>query len=110
LWPYQYIVINLIKGHRKALAHEVVHLSGRSHPDAKVVYKGIKKLPLLGIGLPDFEEMSGGYFDGPETDIMNYTRPDPEAKDTTMNIIDQVDLRNYLLRLAGKPWSLAGTP
>jgi hypothetical protein len=110
LWPYQYIVINLIPGHRKALAHEVVHLSGRSHPDAKVVFKGIKKLPLIGIGLPDFEEIPGGFFDGPENDIMNYKRTDPEAKDTTMNILDQVALRNYLLRLAGKPWSLAGTP
>jgi hypothetical protein len=110
LWPYQYIVINLIPGRRKALAHEVVHLSGRSHPDAKVVFKGIKKVPLLGIGVPDFEEVPGGFFDGPENDIMYYKRTDPEAKDTTMNILDQVDLRNFLLRLAGKPWSLAGTP
>jgi len=110
LWPYRYIVIDLSPGHRKTLAHEVVHLSGRGHPDARTIFKGFKKVPLLNISLPDLEVVPGGFFDGPENDIMNYKRTDPEAKDTTMNILDQVDLRNYLLRLAGKPWSLAGTP
>jgi hypothetical protein len=102
LWPYDYIIIDLSPRHRSTLAHEVVHLSGRRHPPARVVYAGMKKLPLLDIKFPKFEERPGGYFDGPETDIMNYTRQDPEAKATTMNILDQVQLKNYLEGLAQK--------
>lgn len=102
LWPYQYIVINLGPGHRRTLAHEVVHLWGRGHPDARTIYKGIQKLPLLNIGIPTFEEKPGGYFDGPETDIMNSTRHDPEAKGTTMSERDQKQLKVFLENLVKK--------
>jgi hypothetical protein len=102
LWPYKYIIIDLSPRHRSTLAHEVVHLWGHNHPAARKVYSGIKKLPLLNIGMPTFEEKPGGFFDGSEKDIMNYTRRDPEAKDTTMNIYDQVQLRYYLEGLAKK--------
>jgi len=96
LWPYQYILINLMRGRRKALAHEVIHLPWRGHPEAQVFFKGFKKLPLLGISLPEFEEVPGGKLDGPESDIMNYTHKDPEAKDTTMRAWDQERLEVYM--------------
>lgn len=96
LWPYQYIVIDLTSAPRKALAHEVVHLPWRGHPPAKVIFKGFKKLPLLGISLPDFEEVDGGELDGPKSDIMNYFYKDPEAKDTTMRAWDQERLEVYM--------------
>jgi hypothetical protein len=106
LWPYSYIIIDLNPNQRKTLAHEIGHLPGRGHPAARVIYAGTKKLPLLSIGFPTFEEKPGGYFDGPENDIMNYTRADPEAKDTTMNIYDQVQLK-YFLESLGKPLASA---
>jgi hypothetical protein len=102
LWPYQYIVIDLSPGHRNTLAHEVVHLWGRGHPEARTIFKGIQKLRLLDIGIPTFEVKPGGYFDGPETDIMNSTRRDPEAKGTTMSERDQKELKAYLERLVKK--------
>ena len=96
LWPYQYILVDLYAGRRKVVAHEVIHLPWRGHPPAKVIFKGFKKLPLLGISLPDFEEVSGGGLDGPKDDIMNYYYKDPEAKDTTMRAWDQERLEVYL--------------
>lgn len=92
LWPYVYILIDVRKDMQpRTLAHELVHAFGEIHPpDPVKIFKSLEKLlnyrhprSMLDIaidrylGLPTyeslFEEVEGGYFDGPDNDIMNYT-------------------------------------
>jgi hypothetical protein len=81
LWDGVYILINLNKQEQITLAHEVVHAAGRHHiPDVKRLkdirswIRTITSDPVTGkIELPPiYEKAAGGYYDGPEDDIINY--------------------------------------
>jgi len=94
LWPNIYIVLDIQRFHPSTLAHEIVHTVGESHPDPVKVIKNLEKLlnyrppkPLTMLNRifeqvkdtksPDeegiYKVVDGGYFDGPDNDIMNYS-------------------------------------
>lgn len=99
LWPYTYVVVDL-SAPVSSVAHEIVSAAGHVPPDAQKVFKGAEKAIRLKqspgvIGrqptksmfdpdawedydIPQYEEIPGGFFDGPENDIMNTGREDTD--------------------------------
>lgn len=108
LWPYPFIIVNVIEAPPETVAHEIVHIAGQSHPTQSIeVFEKISKrlvtakLPRgsLGGGAPftdlEFEydtrktkTIPGGYFDGDVNDIMNYSLNDPGPGDCILNGTD----------------------
>jgi hypothetical protein len=96
LWPYTFIIVDVMCYQRRTVAHEIVHAAGEHHPPSIEVYekfeKRIAKLKvprgsLMGAPLSDIEftydtrrttAIPGGYFDGAANDIMNYALDDPD--------------------------------
>jgi hypothetical protein len=81
LWDGHYIAVNLARREQITLAHEIVHAAGRHHrqdfdrmKDLRDWVRSIKSDPVTGkiVFPPIFERVDGGYYDGPEDDIMNY--------------------------------------
>lgn len=108
LWPYRYVLLD-IGGQRRNLAHEIVHAAGHSHPDARMVFQGVEKR-ISGVHFPTrwdpnrrafegttydyvdedlYEEVPGGYYDGPKNDLMNYELRDPEPQDCVLQQVDR---------------------
>lgn len=81
LWEGPFVAINVIKQEQITLAHEIVHAAGRGHiPDVAVMkniatfVRSITMDPVNGkLNYPDlYERVAGGFYDGPEDDIINY--------------------------------------
>lgn len=98
LWPYTYVIVDLAAT-VSSVAHEIVRAAGHVPPDAQRVFKEMEKRirglkqPLGVIGrqpaksileeeaweydyIPRYEEIPGGFLDGPKNDIMNAGRDD----------------------------------
>jgi hypothetical protein len=100
IWPFPFIIVDIATAPRRTIAHEIVHAAGHRHPDDKIVYTKIqKKLVIPGVSsipLPiPFRVMSGGYFDGPINDIMNYELDDPDPGDCILQDSDLKLLTAY---------------
>jgi hypothetical protein len=110
VWPYTYILLDIGRNpHPRNLAHELVHTVGESHPDPQKVIKNLEKLVNFRPPKPEgsllnrmltkamgileyqslFKEVDGGYFDGPENDIMNYSADFPDPSDYILHDTDK---------------------
>jgi hypothetical protein len=94
LWPYPFVMINILEAPPRAVAHEIVHIAGEFHPRDIEVFEKISKrivkvrVPKGSLGGAPFTDLEfdydtrktksirGGFFDGATNDIMNYTLND----------------------------------
>ena len=100
LWPYTYVIVDLAAP-VSSVAHEIVRAAGHVPPDAQKLFKEMEKRirglkqPRGVIGrqpakslfeedaweydiIPHYEEIPGGFLDGPKNDIMNAGREDTD--------------------------------
>jgi len=103
MWDGPFILINLNRQERITLAHEIVHAAGRDHiPDVQKVkdlrswIRTITSDPVTGkIELPTiYEEVPGGYYDGPKDDIINYNSKGKKPDEVTLYPDDQKRLES----------------
>jgi len=108
IWPYTYVIID-VSAQVSSLAYEIVRAAGHVPPDARRVFTGMEKTlrlkqPLGVIGgpsksifdpdaweyeVPQFEEVAGGFLDGPENDIMNAGRDDTDPDSINLSEPDK---------------------
>jgi len=111
LWPYTYVIVDL-EASVSSVAHEIVRAAGHVPPDAQKVFKEMEKRirglkqPLGVIGrqpvksifeeeaweydyIPQYEEIPGGFLDGPKNDIMNAGRDDTLPEDIILSDPDK---------------------
>jgi hypothetical protein len=106
LWPYPFIILNITKWERRAIAHEVVHAAGEFHPPDQKVRTLQKVLEARPVRPPpksmldraidsyldyesQFEMVDGAFFDGPHNSIMNYSLQDKEPSDYILEDVDK---------------------
>jgi len=98
LWNGGYIMINVLRQEQITLAHEVVHAAGRHHRDdfekMKDLQQYIRQIaadPVTGqLVLPSlYERADGGYYDGPDDDIINYKSKGKKPDQVTLYPDDQ---------------------
>lgn len=119
LWPYTYVIVDLAAP-VSSVAHEIVRAAGHVPPDAKKVFKEMEKsirglkqsMGVIGRQpagsmfdeeaweydyIPQYEEIPGGFLDGPKNDIMNAGREDTDPDDIILSDPDKT-------RLLGAPF------
>ncbi len=103
LWPYPFIIVDIEMADPWTVAHEIVHAAGHDHPAARKLVESLEKrirgikVDVLGRKLPEAEyeevpryrEVPGGYFDGAENDIMNYSAKGSKPADFVLADADK---------------------
>jgi hypothetical protein len=112
IWNYPFVLVDLA-GQDRTVAHELLHATGHGpHPDSQKAIAGIKKR-IVGFQQPrgtigairmpslltkpeyeyqyriEYDEIPGGYFDGADNDIMNYTLDNPKASKVILSEKDK---------------------